>query len=215
MKSTLRLAAATVAILTITATQADAGRAPRSEPVITCDQRGCSDWTGHRMAASGRQAVAHRPGRVAKAKRRRPALDANASPVRATTWVPTAAGIDIQVDRRLAAKAQGVIAELVAGGYKPRRITCLSHAPSHVKGSYHRRGGGLACDIDQRGWGLSPVPKDLMRAATARHGVRDGCEFRDHGHFDLGAHLPRARVLRNCGRAYADAIDGRRHVARD
>lgn len=214
MKSMLRIAAAAVATLILLPAVAEAKPRP-SHKIVTCDLRGCSDW--HASASQAPRRAAKAPSRGPKAAsspRRAPAPpDANGNLAGRSVVVPTAAGIDIRVAPQFAAQAQAVIADLVSGGYRPKRITCLSYAPSHVKGSYHGRSGGLACDVDQCGWGCSPVPKALMRAATARAGVRDGCEFRDHGHFDLGPHLQPARILRNCGATYAEAVSGRRRLA--
>jgi hypothetical protein len=130
-------------------------------------------------------------------------LDGNGNRVRPIV-VPTAAGIDITVAPNFAAPAVAVIANLVAAGFTPRKLTCKSFAASHVDGSLHFR--SRACDIEQCGWGCTPAPKQTLRMIVARHGLRDGCEFGDAGHFDDGPHLPYARVLRHCGRAYAEAI---------
>lgn len=122
--------------------------------------------------------------------------------------VPTAAGIALVAAPSFAGPAAAVIADLVAAGYKPRKLGSLSFARSHVPGSYHFR--AKAVDVDQCGWGCTPAPKQTLRMIVARHGLRDGCEFRDAGHFDAGPHLPHARVVRNCGREYADAISSSR-----
>jgi hypothetical protein len=143
-------------------------------------------------------------GQRSKISRRASRIDANGNTVPSFITVSTAAGIDIQVAPEFAAPAKSVIADLVAGGHTPRKITCRSFAKSHVANSWHFR--NKACDVEQGGWGISRVPKALMRAAVARAGLRDGCEFGDHGHFDMGPHLPIARVLRNCGAAYAAAV---------
>lgn len=127
------------------------------------------------------------------------------------TTVATAAGMEITGSSAFIYKAKAVIDDLVASGQKPLRVKCLSYAKSHVPGSLHFR--GLACDVDQSGWGKTRISRQALSLAIAKVGLRDGCEFRDWGHFDAGPHLPRARVLRNCGRAYADAVDGRTTVA--
>jgi hypothetical protein len=116
----------------------------------------------------------------------------------------TMGGIEVTVAQRFAGPAAAVIAELIGSGYQPKKLGSLSWARSHVSGSYHHR--AEAIDVDQCGWGCTPAPKQVLRMIVARNGLRDGCEFRDAGHFDDGPHLPYARVLRNCGRAYADAI---------
>lgn len=123
-----------------------------------------------------------------------------------TALGPIAGGLDPS----FAPKAQQVIADIAASGYvlpKGRRLGGYASG-GHVRGSYHYR--GQAVDVGQRCWGCSTVPKAVMRAAVARAGLRDGCEFNDHGHFDSGPHLP-ARVVRaRCGAAYAAAIEPRR-----
>lgn len=118
--------------------------------------------------------------------------------------VETAAGISITGEPSFIAKAAAVISDLADAGYKPRKLTCLSYSKSHVKGSYHFR--GRACDVAQCGWGCTPAPKVVLRLIVARHGLRDGCEFNDAGHFDDGPRLPFARILRNCGAAYAAVV---------
>lgn len=117
--------------------------------------------------------------------------------------VPTAAGIDISCAPGFCAPAQDVIADLVATGFVPTDLGSYARG-GHVHGSYHYR--SRAIDVAQCGWGCTPAPKQILRMIVASHGLRDGCEFRDSGHFDDGPHLPFKRVLRNCGRAYADAV---------
>lgn len=160
-----------------------------------------------------------KPGRPARAAGRR-ALDANGTAARAPaarkaprrapegqtargrfTTVSAAGGLTLTGEPGFVSKAASVVGELVAAGYTPKRVTCLSYSKRHVRGSFHFR--GRACDVDQTGWGRTPAPKVVLRLIVARHGLRDGCEFRDAGHFDDGPRLPFARVLRNCGAAYA------------
>jgi hypothetical protein len=118
---------------------------------------------------------------------RRRLVDPNGSPI---VRVTTAAGIEISVAASFAPKMQAFIADLVASGYKPRRIHC--HARSgHVHGSLHYR--GEACDFDQTGWNKTARAMYRVRAIAARHGLRDGCSFRDCGHIDSGGPLHVAR----------------------
>lgn len=100
--------------------------------------------------------------------------------------VPTAAGISITVASGLASQFQGVIADLVAAGYKPRHIGGFATG-GHV--SHSRHYAGAAIDIDQSGWGRTTVPHHLLAEAAARHGLRDGASFGDAGHIDDGQAL--------------------------
>lgn len=97
--------------------------------------------------------------------------------------VPTAAGINITVAPSFAPKITGFIADLVARGYQPRRIHCYATG-GHVRGSFHYR--GEACDFEQRGWGKTAGPMYRVADLAAKHGLRDGCTFRDCGHIDAG-----------------------------
>jgi hypothetical protein len=124
------------------------------------------------------------------------------------TTVTTSAGIEITGEASFISTAQAVIDDLVAAGYKPRRVSCLNYGASHVSNSLHYR--GRACDVDQHGWGRTPAPHSTLTAIVLRHGLRDGCEFRDWGHFDNGPHLPYARIVRSCGAAYAEAVGARK-----
>lgn len=106
-----------------------------------------------------------------------------AAPARAElVTVPTAAGINIKVAKDVAAKFQGFIRDVVADGYRPKRIHCFSLSKSHVRHSAHK--SGRACDFDQRGWGLTDRFMYHVRAIAEKWGLRDGCEFRDWGHID-------------------------------
>jgi hypothetical protein len=127
--------------------------------------------------------------------------------------VPTAFNVNIEVAPGFAAPAAAVIADLAAAGFTTHKLKCRSFANSHVAGSLHFQ--SRACDVAQCGWGCTPAPKQTLRMIVARHGLRDGCEFTDAGHFDNGPHLPYSLVLRRCGKAYADAIEPnrRRQVA--
>lgn len=99
--------------------------------------------------------------------------------------VGTAAGIGITVQASLAGRFEGFIRDIVAAGYRPRRIGC--YAPhGHVRHSRHHF--GAACDFDQRGWGrTAPFMRRAGDIARA-WGLRDGCGFRrsDCGHIDDG-----------------------------
>lgn len=102
--------------------------------------------------------------------------------------VPTAAGINITVARSAASKFQGLIADLVASGYKPDRIHCFANS-GHVRRSYHY--SGEACDIDNRA-NRRNLGRFRFAEIIAKHGLRDGCSFRyagvpDCGHVDTGS----------------------------
>lgn len=201
----ITLAVAAVVFFSLQFTKSEAR--PAGQQIVTCDNYGCSDWPGAKAAAANGGAKALRGHRrPAEASRARPEPRQRAA--RGYETIQTAAGRPLTVAPAFAGPAAAVIAQLVAGGYHPKKISGLNFGHGHVRGSLHF--SGRAVDVDQCGWGCSPVPRALMRAATAAAGVRDGCEFRDHGHFDNGPHLPRERVIRNCGIAYADAIEPRR-----
>ncbi len=114
------------------------------------------------------------------------------------TVVPTAAGIDIKVDRAAAPKFQGLIADMVAAGYRPKRINCFADG-HHVPNSFHYT--GEACDIDNRENRHSPSLWRRLASIIAKHGLRDGCSFRyggipDCGHVDTGSPKIMALVRR-------------------
>lgn len=114
---------------------------------------------------------------------------------RGLVTVSTAAGIDVTVAPKLAAPIQGFIADLVhERGYKPGKIKCYSTSSSHVANSLHFR--GLACDFDQRGWGKTAKAMYSVSDLARKWGLRDGAEFRDWGHIDMGPHLRRAAKVR-------------------
>jgi len=102
--------------------------------------------------------------------------------------VATAAGIPIRVAASVASRFTGFIADLVANGYRPSHIGCYASG-GHVPNSRHY--AGAACDIDQRGWGKTAGPMYHVAALAAKHGLRDGCSFRDCGHVDDGMNLRR------------------------
>lgn len=108
--------------------------------------------------------------------------------------VQTAAGISITVASHLASQFQGFISDLVAQGYKPKHIGCFARG-GHVSNSRHY--AGAACDIDQSGWGKTARPMYHVAALAAKHGLRDGCTFRDCGHVDDGSSVRKryARAL--------------------
>jgi len=105
--------------------------------------------------------------------------------------IATAAGIAVTVAPQFAAPIAGFIADLVARGYTPKKIHCLNYSRSHVPGSLHFR--GLACDFDQRGWGKTASAMYRVADLAQKWGLRDGGEFRDWGHIDMGPHLRRGR----------------------
>jgi len=108
--------------------------------------------------------------------------------------VPTAAGISITVAREFEPKITGFIAELVARGYRPQQIHCFANR-GHVRGSLHY--DGKACDFDQRGWGVTAKPMYHVASLATKWGLRDGGEFRDWGHIDMGEHLRRRSRVAN------------------
>jgi hypothetical protein len=116
-------------------------------------------------------------------------VDANGNRAGLVT-VPTAAGINITAAPAFASKMQGFIADIVAAGYRPPRIKCFSLSKSHVRNSLHFR--GEACDFNQHGWGKTDRFMYRVAAIAARHGLRDGCTFRDCGHIDSGRGIARA-----------------------
>ncbi len=105
--------------------------------------------------------------------------------------VSTVAG-KITVARSLAGRFQALIADLVAHGYKPRRIGCFARG-GHVAHSRHY--AGAACDFDQRGWGKTAAFMYHAHIIIARHGFRDGCSFGDCGHVDDGQPMRYAHSL--------------------
>lgn len=111
------------------------------------------------------------------------------------TTIPTAAGISITVAQSFAPKIAAFIADVVARGYKPPRIHCYSTSASHVRNSLHF--SGQACDFNQRGWGKTDAPMYHVADIAARHGLRDGCTFRDCGHIDAGYRYARVRHTRH------------------
>jgi hypothetical protein len=115
-------------------------------------------------------------------------VDANGSPARLIT-VSTAAGIDITVAPSFASAIQGFIADAVAAGYRPTRISCYSLSHSHVRRSLHKI--GEACDFNQHGWNKTDRFMYRVRHLAAKWGLRDGCSFRDCGHIDAGRAVAR------------------------
>lgn len=107
--------------------------------------------------------------------------------------IATAANIDIVVDREFASAIQGFIGDAVARGYHPRRISCYSWGRSHVANSLHHV--GRACDFDQSGWGRTAGFMYHVADLARKWGLRDGGEFRDWGHIDMGPHLTRKRRI--------------------
>jgi hypothetical protein len=110
-------------------------------------------------------------------------LDANGSPGHGLVTVPTAAGIDITISKKMAPKMQAFIEDLVEMGH------------GHVRGSRHYSGN--ACDFDQRGWGKTAKTMYHVSVLAQLHGLRDGGSFRDWGHIDDGLPLSRPRYARH------------------
>jgi hypothetical protein len=96
--------------------------------------------------------------------------------------VPTVAG-SITVAKNLAPRFQALIADFVAHGYHPSHIGCFATG-GHV--TFSRHYAGAACDFDQHGWGKTASFMYHAHEIIARHGLRDGCAFRDCGHVDDG-----------------------------
>lgn len=116
--------------------------------------------------------------------------------------VPTMAGIDIQVNSASAAKFQAFIADLVAAGYVPHQIHGYASG-GHVHNSYHYRGDAI--DIDGSANKVSALRAGRVRAIAMKHGLRDGCEFHDCGHYDTGKPIKRyARRSRRIVAAHSD-----------
>lgn len=161
----------------------------QAREIITCNRFGCSDRAPIAAAHQTAHARAHHQ-RTAQRHRRTPppAIDANGNNSGLIN-VTTAAGIVIKVAPAFAPKIEGFIADLVARGYTPHRISCYSWAASHVANSLHHT--GMACDFDQRGWGLTARPMYHVADLVEKWGLRDGGEFRDWGHIDMGPHLRR------------------------
>jgi hypothetical protein len=103
--------------------------------------------------------------------------------------VPTAAGINITVERKLVTNFQGFVDDLVKIGYTPRHIGCWAPVGTHVANSNHYHGG--ACDFDQTGWGKTANQMYHVGSLASKWGLRDGCTFRrpDCGHIDDGTNI--------------------------
>jgi hypothetical protein len=159
--------------------------------IITCDRFGCSDRLTVTIAHQAAQHRSRHHRRAARQERPSPRVH---RAVRGNTdgqyvTVPTAAGINITVAQKMVAPITGFIADLKARGYQPKKINCLNYSRSHVPGSLHFR--GLACDFDQHGWGRTAPAMYRVADLVAKWGLRDGGEFRDWGHIDMGPHLRR------------------------
>ena len=144
-----------------------------------------------------------------EARARRSAQPSNRhSPSGGLITISTAAG-SVTVAPSFAPKIQAFISDVVARGFRGR-VHCYASG-GHVRGSLHYR--GEACDFAQRGWGKTVAPMYHVADLAARHGLRDGCTFRDCGHIDSGARLARSHVrTRYAGAAvpqYATALPPR------
>lgn len=103
--------------------------------------------------------------------------------------IKVATGGQITVAPSFAPKIAAFIAELCGvRGYCPARINCYDYA-GHVPNSQHYRGTG--CDFEQTGWNKTDKPMYHLGGLAAKHGLRDGCSFRDCGHIDAGGHNKR------------------------
>jgi len=90
----------------------------------------------------------------------------------------------ITVSANIAGKMRALIDDLVAHGYRGH-VTCL--ASGHMPRSLHHT--GEACDFAQTSRNRVAAGAGIMYHASsiiAAHGLRDGCSFRDCGHFDSG-----------------------------
>lgn len=149
---------------------------------------------GHQICGGAVQPPSGHARVTATYSRRQPTLpDANGNALGGIVKLSTAAGINIQVAAKFAQPIAGFISDLVARGYAPKRISCLNFSRSHVANSLHFR--GLACDFDQRGWGRTAHAMYHVADLARKWGLRDGGEFRDWGHIDMGPHLSRGRVV--------------------
>lgn len=91
-------------------------------------------------------------------------------------------GDNITVASSVADRFQAFIADVRARGFKGR-IHCFA-TRGHVRNSLHY--SGRACDFAQRGWGKTVAVMYRVADLAAKHGLRDGCTFRDCGHIDTG-----------------------------
>lgn len=170
-----------------------------------------TQYCGDRVCSIAGQAVAapaKTPRRVKVARGRSKPIDGNGNPMAHSAsggyvTIDTASGIKVTVAPQFAAPIAGFIGDLVARGYMPKKIHCLNFSKSHVPGSLHFR--GLACDFDQRGWGKTASAMYRVADLAAKWGLRDGGEFRDWGHIDMGPHLRRGRA--RMANLY-EAVDG-------
>jgi len=95
----------------------------------------------------------------------------------------TLAGI-ISVSARNADKFVDTINELWNAGFRGP-VNCAA-AGGHVRNSRHYSGN--ACDLAQTGWGKTVAFMYHQEAAAiiAKHGLHNGCSFRDCGHISDG-----------------------------
>lgn len=168
-----------------------AAHAKSTQPTISCDRFGCSDW--HRPAVQKHHVRRHLSNIGAKraAASRRPPTDANGNRYRVVT-VSSAAGM-ITVSPEFEPKIVPLIAELKAMGFDGRVKCYASTKGRHVTRSLHFSGN--ACDFlpnrkQARGHNRMPTPTIMfsrqVAAAIERAGLRNGCSFRDCGHIDIG-----------------------------
>ncbi len=98
--------------------------------------------------------------------------------------IDTAAG-PITVAPAFGDKIKGFIADVVARGYKGY-VKCFATG-GHVRGSRHYSGN--ACDFAQTGWNKTVSVMYHVADLAKKHGLRDGCSFKDCGHIDDGGHV--------------------------
>ncbi len=118
------------------------------------------------------------------------------------TRVKIANGQTIRCDVRFCDQFVALVADLCEMGHCPKSVICF--ALHHKPGSNHDGGG--ACDIDQRGRNKTSKFMYHSGALIKKHGLFDGCSFRDCGHVEG------LRGLCNYGQC--DTISARRHKRR-
>lgn len=150
-----------------------------------------ADWTRPAPAPRAsyqhvhRRAYVHR-GRTRSGHHSVPVLSPGSGDL---VTVPTAAGISITVERKLAPQFQGFVDDLVKMGYTPKHIGCWAPVGTHVANSNHYHGG--ACDFDQTGWNQTASAMYHVGSLATKWNLRDGCSFRrpDCGHVDDGTNI--------------------------
>lgn len=174
------LLAATMTVATSIAARAEA----RPSGIVTCNERGCSDW--HRAAPVKKSVkVARQHKRTAK-----PAFDANGNRAYLVT-VTTKSGSHSKVHARFQAPMQAILNDIESKGYTIKYIGCY-RSDWGVAGAHPQ---GRACDACQ--WARNRtdgrkgcnLPSDTELNQIARnHGCVHGAEWGlpDRGHFECG-----------------------------